>query len=61
MHCLMMIDKKTLIISPFDHFRRGQIEAPAFVVDLNTHPLLYEWAVKEFKGFEKTSELIKYE
>ena len=51
MHGLLRIDKKRLVISPFDHFRRGQIECPAFVIFLDGYPRLAEWAQKQFDGF----------
>jgi hypothetical protein len=56
MHCLIRIDKKRLVISPYDHFRRGQIEGPAFVVDLDEYPHLAEWAEKELGSFQKSAD-----
>lgn len=57
MHCLMMIDKTWVILSPFDHFRHNQIEGPAFVVELKRYPRLAAWVSKEFEGFQSVSEL----
>ena len=53
MHLLMRVDKKTLIFSPYDHTRlRRRVEAPAFIVETETHTQLAEWAQKEFEGLE---------
>ena len=54
MWCLVLIDNRWLIIDPFDHFRRGQIEGPAFVIDLEQNPEWRGWADKELVGFRET-------
>jgi hypothetical protein len=56
MHCLMRLDDKRVILSPFDHFRRGRIEGPAFLIDTNVLPHLGEWADKELRGFAEDTQ-----
>jgi hypothetical protein len=56
MHCLMMIDKKLVVLSPFDHFRRLHIEGPAWVMEIESYPEIGKWAEKEFAGFKSQSQ-----
>jgi TIR domain len=55
MCCIMRVDRRILIISPFDHFRRLRIETPSFAIGAGGHPRVNEWVEKEFAGFKKTS------
>ncbi|WP_146022226.1 hypothetical protein [Streptomyces sp. CB02959] len=54
MWCLVLIDRRWLIVDPFDHFRRGAIEGPGFVIDLEQNPEWLAWADKELSGFKNT-------
>lgn len=51
MHCLMRIDDDRVLFSPFDHFRRGRIEGPAFLADSSSMPGMARWVIKEIAGF----------
>ncbi|MCX4820237.1 hypothetical protein OG883_10020 [Streptomyces sp. NBC_01142] len=51
MWCLVLIDRRWLIIDPFDHFRRGAIEGPGVLIDLDKNPDWAVWAEKEIAGF----------
>jgi hypothetical protein len=59
MYCLMSIDERYLMISPYDHFRRGKIEAPTFLIPIAKSSRWYEWARKEFDGFREGASLEK--
>lgn len=57
MGCIVIIDESYVVISPFDHFRRGHIEAPAVVVRVNErHRAVHEWAKKELDEFIKIAD-----
>jgi len=51
MHCLMRVDSSIVLLSPFDHYRRSQIEGPAFLIDVRQFPHIGRWAEKELAGF----------
>jgi len=55
MHCLMRIDEKRILLSPFDHFRRSHIEGPAWLVESDRYKPVAQWAQKEFEGFRKSA------
>lgn len=56
MHCVMRIDNRYLILSPFDHFRGVHIDAPAIVLSAQKYEDILKWAAKEFDGFRERSE-----
>lgn len=55
MHCLMRLDGRRVLLSPFDHFRRGNVEGPAWLVDTDKYKYIGTWADKEFAGFRSTA------
>lgn len=57
MHCMIRVDERLLILSPFDHFRQERIDAPALAINLAGRAHLVRWARKEFDGFLADAEL----
>jgi len=55
LHCMIVFDQKVLLLSPYDHVRGIQVDAPAFLADLHEHKGLAAWVSKEVKGFESAS------
>ncbi len=58
MHCLISVNKKRLVLAPFEHFRQwGEIGNPTFIINLEEYPRLADWAARELNGFERSGKI----